>query len=115
MMRPLILMVALVTALAFAGIMVVPGIVAQVKGPADFQYEKGKGSPGTVAFSHDTHAKKEQKCTDCHNKIFKMKKGSDKLAMASMNEGKLCGTCHNGKATFATNKPADCAKCHKAG
>lgn len=115
MKRGWTLVLALAVALVLGGILGGPGIVAQVKGPPDFQFEKGKGSPGAVTYSHDSHAKKEPKCTACHNKIFKMKKGSEKLIMASMNEGKSCGTCHNGKVAFATNKPADCAKCHKAG
>ena len=44
-----------------------------------------------------------------------MKKGAAKMTMAAMNEGKFCGTCHNGKKAFSVKAPADCVKCHKAG
>jgi c(7)-type cytochrome triheme protein len=30
-----------------------------------------------------------------------------------MNEGKFCGTCHDGKKAFSVKAPADCVKCHK--
>jgi len=42
-----------------------------------------------------------------------MKKGTDKLTMAAMNEGKFCGACHDGKKAFSVKAPADCVKCHK--
>lgn len=108
-----ILGVALVVAIAFVGIFIGPEIVAQMKGPADIQYEKGKGSPGTVTFSHQTHSQKQPSCTACHNKIFRMKNGSAELSMAKMNNGKQCGSCHDGKVVFATKEAAGCAKCHK--
>lgn len=89
------------------------GILAQVKGPADFQYKLGKGSLGLVTFSHEFHDQKGQKCVACHDKIYKMKKFEAKVDMATLNAGKSCGTCHNGKTSFATNAPKDCARCHK--
>jgi c(7)-type cytochrome triheme protein len=70
-----------------------------------------KTSMGTVVFKGDDHAGKGLKCTECHSKIFKMKKGSTVMHMADINAGKYCGECHNGKKAF---KPAgNCAKCHK--
>ena len=66
---------------------------------------------GKVTFTGDAHAGKGMKCTECHSKIFKMKKGSTAMKMADINAGKFCGECHNGKKAF---KPAgNCAKCHK--
>jgi hypothetical protein len=58
---------------------------AQVKVPPDFAFERGKDSPGPVTFSHEKHKERADKCTVCHVKVFKMKKGE------------LCGSCHNGK------------------
>jgi c(7)-type cytochrome triheme protein len=70
-----------------------------------------KTSAGMVTFKGDDHAGKGLKCTECHSKIFKMKKGSTEMKMADINAGKFCGECHNGKKAF---KPAgNCAKCHK--
>ena len=72
---------------------------------------------GKVTFDGKAHADAGSKCADCHTKpkLFEMKKGSDKMSMAAMNEGKFCGACHDGKKAFGVKAPADCAKCHKAG
>jgi len=72
-------------------------------------------SMGKVTFDGKTHAGKGLQCADCHTKpkLFEMKKGSDKITMAAMNEGKFCGACHDGKKAFSVKAPADCAKCHK--
>lgn len=66
---------------------------------------------GKVVFKGDDHAGKGLKCTECHSKTFKMKKGSTQMKMADLNAGKYCGECHNGKKAFAT--AGNCAKCHK--
>jgi c(7)-type cytochrome triheme protein len=85
---------------------------AQAKGPADFDF--AGGSQGKVAFSHEKHAPKHAKCTDCHTKIFKMTKGQRSAPkMAEMEKGESCGACHNGQAAFSVKTQADCAKCHK--
>ena len=68
---------------------------------------------GKVVFDGKAHAAKGLKCNACHTKIFKMKKGADKITMAAMKEGKFCGACHNGEKAFKANDPADCKKCHK--
>lgn len=93
---------------------------AQPKIPADFSFAQGKDSPGTVAFSHEKHKEKNEKCTVCHTKVFKFKKGtSGALTMAAMKEGTFCGACHNGKTetggkvVFAVDDKANCEKCHK--
>ncbi len=72
---------------------------------------------GKVSFDGKVHADKGAKCADCHTKpkLFEMKKGSAKMTMAAMNEGKFCGTCHDGTKAFSVKAPADCAKCHKKG
>ncbi len=88
--------------------------------PADFTFEQGKDSPGRVTFSHTFHKEKAEKCTVCHTKIFKMKRGATGVfTMAEMKAGQLCGTCHNGKTeiagkvVFTVDDKANCEKCHK--
>ncbi len=85
---------------------------AQQMGPKDFSFTQSKAL-GPVLFSHQKHVKKGLQCTDCHVKIFQMKKGQTTggkpMLMSDMNEGKQCGACHNGKKSFAT---FECFKCH---
>jgi c(7)-type cytochrome triheme protein len=74
---------------------------------------------GVVTFSGKAHADAGNQCTDCHDVtggnagLFQMKYGTAKQTMAQMNEGKGCGTCHNGNKAFATSDPKDCMRCHK--
>ena len=70
------------------------------------------GANGKVTFDGKVHADKGLKCSDCHPKLFPMKKGSW-FKMADLNAGKACGTCHNGEKAFKTNDNANCTKCHK--
>ena len=74
--------------------------------------EYAGGSAGKVLFDGKSHAEKGSKCTDCHTKIYPMKKGPSRT-MAEINAGKGCGACHNGEKTFKTNDQANCNKCHK--
>lgn len=71
---------------------------------------------GKVTFDGKVHANKGLKCIGCHinPKLFAMKKGADKITMDSINAGKFCGACHNGKKAFKASKEANCGKCHKA-
>jgi len=68
---------------------------------------------GKVTFDGKFHAGKGLKCNDCHTKIFKMKKGADKITMAAIGQGKFCGACHNGKRAFKATDPKNCKTCHK--
>jgi c(7)-type cytochrome triheme protein len=93
---------------------------AQVKPPADMSFDKGKDSAGTVIFSHEKHMAAGNKCTSCHVKVFKMKKGATgPLTMEKIKAGEQCGACHNGKTAvegktvFLAVDPANCEKCHK--
>jgi len=89
---------------------------AQAKIPPDFTIEQGKDSPGPVTFSHQKHRAKVEKCTACHAKTFKMKRGqSGTITLAALQEGKFCGACHDGKTQVAGTVvfPIDaCEKCH---
>lgn len=88
----------------------------QVKMPEDFTIEKGEASPSPVPFSHAKHKAKVDKCTTCHLKTFKMKRGqSGKITLEALQEGKFCGSCHDGKTKIAGAVvfPIDaCDKCH---
>ena len=111
------LAVAVAVAAAFA---VASPVDAQPKSPPDFSFDQGKDSPGKVTFSHQSHVQKLEKCTACHVKVFKMKKGTTgALTMEKMKAGEMCGACHNGKTeaagkmVFTTDDKANCEKCHK--
>jgi c(7)-type cytochrome triheme protein len=100
-MRILAITVVLLVSAAFAGtaFAVPPGKTVVFENPM----------MGNVTFSGQVHHDKGFKCTDCHTKIFPMKK--TKLTMAAMREGKECGHCHNGTKAFSVK--ANCTKCHK--
>ena len=83
-------------------------------GGGELKFEAKGSDLGPVTFSHEIHATQQKlKCTDCHTKIFKMKKGDSKMTQAAFAEGKYCGTCHNGKKSFSATDKASCGKCHK--
>ncbi len=74
-------------------------------GGGDIRFE-ARGSPGVVTFSHETHVKQHNlKCTDCHPKIFKMKRGEAKMMQ--------CTACHDGKRAFSNRDQMLCTNCHK--
>jgi c(7)-type cytochrome triheme protein len=96
------------------------GVVASVEAqklPPPITFELGKDSPGPVTFDHELHKAANEKCTVCHTKIFKMKKGtSGNLTMAKMQTGESCGTCHDGKTEVKGRKvpPIEkCESCHR--
>jgi len=60
-----------------------------------------------VPFSHNIHTYWVG-CSVCHDKLFVMAKGENKMTMKGISEGKWCGTCH-GKVAFPL---ADCTRCH---
>ena len=96
----------------FAALMISIGNVSAVPTGKTVEFASPRGK---VTFDGKVHADKGLKCADCHTKpkLFEMKKGGDKMTMAAMNEGKFCGTCHDGKKAFSVKTPADCAKCHQ--
>jgi c(7)-type cytochrome triheme protein len=106
----------LLAGLGLGALHAVPG-GAQVRMPSDFGIAKSDGSPGQVTFSHDRHRAKVEKCTVCHMRDFKMKRGaSGPITLSAKQEGKFCGGCHDGKTTMggAVVFPIDeCDRCHK--
>ncbi len=89
-------------------------LIAMVGGAAAVgtgkKVEFDEKTQGKVVFDGKSHADAGLKCADCHSKpkLFEMKKVP--LTMADMKAGKSCGTCHDGKKSFAVT---ECAKCHK--
>lgn len=65
---------------------------------------------GEVKFSHEFHLGM-YKCADCHTNLFPFKTGVQKIGMGGMEQGKSCGSCHNGKDAFTVKE--NCEKCHK--
>lgn len=87
-------------------------------GGGDIKYELKGADP--VLFSHETHVNQYKlKCTDCHTKIFKMKKEDLKMIKEPHAKDQRCGACHDGKKefggkkTFSMSSEAHCGKCHK--
>ncbi len=70
-----------------------------------------------MTFSHTTHLGKVRKCTLCHMRDFKMKRGaSGPITLEAKQQGRYCGACHDGKTTMAGAVvfPIDeCDRCHK--
>ena len=62
-------------------------------------------------FNHEKHSGMFA-CKDCHKDMFRMKVNSVKITMKSINKGKFCGRCHNGRIAFPASK---CTRCHSAG
>lgn len=51
------------------------------------------------------------KCYVCHDAIFQMKAGANSITMEDMQQGKVCGACHNGKIAFPAGFDT-CDRCH---
>ena len=90
---------------------------AQTTLPPDFTIPRGEGSPGEVIFSHARHMTQVQKCTRCHMRDFKMKRGaSGPITLEAKQGGRFCGACHDAKTPAADGLafPLDeCDRCHK--
>lgn len=114
MSRPIILV--FVAAGLGLGVLSGPG-VAQVKIPEDFKLPRAESSPGEVTFGHARHRATVDKCSTCHMRDFKMKRGaSGPITLAAKQDGKFCGACHDGKTRMAgavVFPVDDCDTCHK--
>lgn len=62
-----------------------------------------------ASFSHNDHLKMF-KCNECHSSIFIGGVRSFRYTMPQMEQGKSCGTCHDGKTAFTVT--GNCEKCH---
>jgi c(7)-type cytochrome triheme protein len=88
----------------------------KVKVPPDFALEKAETSPGQVTFSHGKHLANGERCTTCHYRTFKMRRGgSPPVTLAAKTEGKACASCHDGqpKRRGVVAFPVEeCDRCH---
>jgi c(7)-type cytochrome triheme protein len=77
----------------------------------DIIYKGDKASDEAI-FHGDSHLKRGFKCDDCHNKEMfpKKEKGATVITMKAIQQGKLCGKCHNGKIAFGIDH--HCDRCH---
>lgn len=66
------------------------------------------GAMPKVLFPHKQHTQ-WLACKNCHDDIFKQKKGSSKFKMVDVLNGKYCGVCH-GKIAFSPTR--NCMRCH---
>ena len=84
--------------------------------PEQLTLRQSPDSPGKVTFTHATHMGNKPDCTRCHPKLFSiMKQGASpsadrRITHASMEKGRQCGACHNGKVAFGFD---DCTACHR--
>lgn len=73
--------------------------------------------PVKTMFSHKSHVVTAgMSCDSCHPDLFDRKWGAAKAKgdynMASLDAGKYCGACHDGKTAFNTTGPETCKVCH---
>jgi len=64
-----------------------------------------------AVFPHWVHRIRFQ-CRVCHMQLFEPRLGANDITMASIDDGKHCGRCHDGKTAFAVSFDS-CQKCHK--
>jgi c(7)-type cytochrome triheme protein len=105
------------TAAALAAVLIaMTHATAQPPVPPDFEIPKAESSPGAVMFSHARHLPRVGRCSICHMRDLKMKRGASGITLAGKQEGKFCGACHDGTTpiggtpTFAIEQ---CDGCHK--
>lgn len=55
------------------------------------------------------------RCKVCHEKIFLKERRANDITHEKMARGQYCGTCHNGKMSFATEDEKSCNRCHLFG
>jgi c(7)-type cytochrome triheme protein len=61
-----------------------------------------------VRFNHEIHTQLT-KCSNCHPRPFKVRKGANKITQADHGQQKFCFVCHDGKKSFSWN---NCSRCH---
>lgn len=63
-----------------------------------------------AVFPHWIH-RTQFKCYVCHDEIFQMQAGAEKINMDDVSNGRFCGVCHDGKTAFAIGFNT-CERCH---
>jgi len=114
-------MICLFVIILFVAVMIVP--VKLVASEEDHGGDIIYSVPlKAVLFSHKIHVEDlEMDCDNCHDDIFEMVPSEGeinkdrvffegKYCMKSLNEGKYCGSCHDGSTAFSAD--TQCARCH---
>ncbi len=85
----------------------------ELKLPADRIYRSGD-SPGRVVFSHVTHVElTDRNCLTCHPRPFSILGNRARLTHDEMNDGRLCGRCHDSRNASGVTDPDACEVCHR--
>ncbi|MGE5302545.1 MAG: c(7)-type cytochrome triheme domain-containing protein, partial [Alphaproteobacteria bacterium] len=86
------------------------GAALAVEGDIVFKRLGGEGGTPAATFPHWFH-RIRYKCYACHPTPFEMKAGANKITMDTIQEGKFCGVCHNGKTAWEVSFNT-CPRCH---
>lgn len=78
----------------------------------DILFEINDPMMANVVFPHKKHTY-WLKCSNCHDSIFKAKRGSNEFTMYDIWDGNFCGRCH-GKVAFQPKGFENCQRCHSS-
>lgn len=85
----------------------------EVRLPPDILFADSPDSPAAVVFSHQTHAAfVDNRCLTCHPQPFSILGRHEAVRHEAMNEGRSCGTCHNGNDATGVEDADNCESCH---
>ncbi len=93
---------------AAVGVLTGAALAASAERGGDIRYDAG---PGPVLFRHSTHDTPEMRCSTCHTRLFRFRRG-EPFGHADMRAGRACGACHDGMQAFGTEVEASCGRCH---
>lgn len=86
------------------------GVALAVEGDVVFKRQGGEAGTPPAVFPHWVH-RIRYKCYACHPVPFEMKAGATPITMDAIQDGKLCGACHNGKIAWEISF-GTCNRCH---
>ncbi len=73
--------------------------------------EMEKAGVAPVIYPHWVH-RSYFRCKVCHENLEVMKRGANKITHEKLDNGGVCGACHNGETSFSTTEKEQCARCH---
>ena len=87
------------------------GLHAEVGDIVFARKQVGTDDVPPALFPHFLH-RIQFKCSVCHDAIVEMKAGANPITMDTIQAGKYCGACHNGKTAFQATFES-CPRCHR--
>ena len=96
---------------ALVAVFAIADVEAEIGDIAFTRKEAGTEDIPPAIFPHWAH-RLQFKCHVCHDAITVMKAGANPITMEAIQQGKYCGTCHNGKTAFQATFEA-CPRCHR--